>query len=91
MTPDFGVMQTCDASVLQKFPPQGLTFGRIYDKFTPVRGCDKDTPPLWSLREKPVGARLCRRKAEDTTLEPRGGNTLPGAPVKASMSDGLCP
>ena len=27
----------------------------------------------------------------DTTSEPQERNSLPGAPVKASMSDGLCP
>jgi len=27
----------------------------------------------------------------DTTSEPQGRNALPGAPVKASMSDGFSP
>ena len=85
------IMQTDFPSVLQKVPPQGLTFSRIYDKFTPVRGCEKDTPSRDLLREKPVGARLCKLAVEDTTLEPWGGNTPPGAPVNASMSDGLSP
>jgi len=26
----------------------------------------------------------------DTTSEPQGRNALPGSPVKATMSDGLC-
>jgi len=82
----FGIMQTNFAPFLQKLPPRGLTFRGIYDKFSPVRGCEKDMPPRRSLREKPVGARLCRFAAEDTTLEPWSGNALPGAPVKASMS-----
>ena len=28
---------------------------------------------------------------DDTTSEPQGRNALPGAPVKASMSDGTMP
>lgn len=66
----FRIMQTDFSFVLQKLSPQGLTFGRIYDKFTPVRGCEKDTPSRGLLREKPVGARLCKFAVEDTTLEP---------------------
>ena len=91
MIPDYKIMQTDFTPIFQKLPPQGLTFGGIYDKFSPVRGCEKDMPSRKSLREKPVGARLCRFAAEDTTLEPWSGNALPGAPVNASMSDGLCP
>ena len=33
--------------------------------------------------------RLCNPAGDDTTSEPQVGNGLPGAPVKASMSDGL--
>ena len=87
----FVIMQTILTSFLEKLPPQGLTFYRFYDKFSPVRGCEKDTPFRDLLREKPVGARLRKLTVKDTTLEPWSGNALPGAPVKASMSDGLCP
>ena len=33
---------------------------------------------------------ICTPAAVDTTSEPQTGNGLPGTPVKASMSDGLC-
>ena len=87
----FRIMQTIFTPISQKLSPQGLTFWGIYDKFSPVRGCEKDTLSRRLLREKPVGARLCKLVMKDTTLEPWGGNALPGAPVNASMSDGLCP
>ena len=91
MIPFLRIMQTDFPAFLQKLPPQGLTFGGIYDKFSPVRGCEKDMPFRDLLREKPVGARLRKLTVKDTTLEPWSGNALPGAPGNASMSDGLCP
>ena len=33
----------------------------------------------------------CTPAGKDTTSEPRGRNAPPGAPVKASMSDGFVP
>jgi len=33
---------------------------------------------------------ICTPAENDTTSEPQGRNALPGSPVKATMSDGLC-
>ena len=33
---------------------------------------------------------ICTPAEDDTTSEPQVGNGLPGAPVKAPMSDGIC-
>ena len=33
---------------------------------------------------------VCNPAKDDTTSEPQIGNGLPGAPVKAPMSDGIC-
>ena len=41
-----------------------------------------------TLREEPVGGKAPGHCQSDTTSEPQGRNALPGAPVKASMSDG---
>ena len=41
-----------------------------------------------TLREEPVGGKAPGHCQSDTTAEPQGRNALPGAPVKASMSDG---
>ena len=60
MDSGYRIMQTDFVPILQKLPPQGLTFWRIYDKFSPVRGCEKDMPSRDLPREKPVGARLCK-------------------------------
>ena len=70
MNTNLGIMQTNFVSFLQKVPPQGLTFRGIYDKFSPVRGCEKDTPPLGIAQRKAGWCKACGFQAEDTTLEP---------------------
>ena len=71
----FVIMQTILTSLLEKLPPQGLTFYRFYDKFSPVRGCEKDMLSRRSLREKPVGARLCKLRRK-IPLWSRGAEML---------------
>ena len=71
------------------FLPRGLTTQRKCAKFQKRKGREEDTQFGKILREEPVGARLRNPAGTDTTSEPRGGNALPGAPVIASMSDGL--
>ena len=54
-----------------------------------MNGCDEDTPRADPLREEPtLVKRLCAERPADTTSEPWGRNAPPGAPVRASMSDG---
>ena len=54
-----------------------------------MNGCDEDTPLADPLREEPtLVKRLCAERPADTTSEPWGRNAPPGAPVRASMSDG---
>jgi hypothetical protein len=67
----------------------GLTFEYKYVRFFMDKGCDEDISSGKIPRE---GATLvqgfCKTAVCDTTSEPWGRNALPGAPVKAPMSDG---
>ena len=53
------------------------------------KGCDEDTRAGKIPREDATLVQGIRNPAvTDTTSEPQIGNSLPGTPVKASMSDG---
>ena len=43
-----------------------------------------------TLREEPVGGKAPGHCQSDTTSEPPGRNARMGAPITASMSDGVC-
>ena len=55
----------------------------------PLKAAMKTCAKVRFSERKPLGARLLYPCFCDTTFEPWVGNVPPGAPVKASMSDGL--
>ena len=67
-----------------------MTLQKIYDIFSVVKAKTKTCVPGKILKR---GCRLVQGSrnpaGDDTTSEPQGRNALTGAPVKASMSDGL--
>ena len=76
-----------DRGFSPRFP---LTFPKFYGIFSLDKSCDEDTR---SRKDSQRGCRMVQGfrnpAGNDTTSEPQGRNALPGAPVNASMSDGL--
>ena len=67
-----------------------MTFCIKYATFFVQKSCDEDMRPGKIPREDAILVQGGRNPAgNDTTSEPRGRNAPTGAPVKASMSDGL--
>ena len=65
---------------------------RKYDKFFVENAMTKTRIPGKIPREDATMVQGgCNTAPDDTTSEPPGGNIGTGAPVKASMSDGLWP
>ena len=72
---------------------QGIDFdGRLWYSHTITKAVTKTSDFGKIPREEATLVRgFCTPADADTTSEPQVGNGLPGAPVTASMSDGLWP
>ena len=84
-------LRICYVRRTTDFPVWGLTSNEKCAKLHVIKGCEEDTRPGGIPREKATLVQgFCIAAGIDTTSEPQAGNGLPGTPVTASMSDGVC-